>query len=183
MTTHVCATPIDYERFLAYWFGELDAAEEERVELQLVTCPHCGERAEAWALETQGIGDATALLPKGLLQPAEVEALGARATIVDVDGSGRLELTLRRDNVHVFRVALDPELSAGCERIDVVYTMAGVQDPLFYVANVPHRDAEPLHLACSGHVLASHGGDLTMRVVGTREDAEVTLLESNIHFV
>ena len=50
MTTHVCATPIDYERFLAYWFGELDAAEEESVELQLLSCPDCGERAEAWAL-------------------------------------------------------------------------------------------------------------------------------------
>lgn len=183
MSEHACATPLDYERFLTYWFGELDAAEEERTELQLLTCGPCGERAEAWSSEVRSVGEAMAHLSKGLLQPAEVEALGPRATIVDVAGSGRVELPLERDNIHVFRVRLDHELVAGCDRIDVVYSKQGIPEPHFYVSDLPRSQAGPYYLACSGHVLASHGNDLMMRIVGTRAGETVTLLESSVHFV
>jgi hypothetical protein len=182
MTMHSCTTPLDYERFLAYWFGELEPAEEEGVELQLLTCPHCGKLGETWALQTQGLGETASRLPRGFLDADEVRALGARAVLVDVS-SGSMDVALNRDAVHVFRLALDSELVAGCERIDVEYRKAGYPEPVFHVSDLPpSKPGTPVHLACSGHILATHG-DVTMRIVGTRAGGPVTLLESAVHFV
>lgn len=43
MTT-TCATPVSTQDLLAYWLGELDGAQENRLDEHLFACAACGER-------------------------------------------------------------------------------------------------------------------------------------------
>jgi hypothetical protein len=55
MTGTHCATPIEVERLVAYWLGELPAAVEAPVEEHLFGCAYCARRLEERAALASGI--------------------------------------------------------------------------------------------------------------------------------
>jgi anti-sigma factor RsiW len=55
MTESRCATPVEFERLVAYWLGELPAADEATVEEHLFGCATCTQRLETLAALASGV--------------------------------------------------------------------------------------------------------------------------------
>lgn len=178
-----CATPLGYERFLAYWSGELGEQEQERLEAHLLECDTCGKRAERFGVDTLALQRcAAAEMPRSVLTRAELQALGGRAAVVDVPNQPRLDVRLRDKAIHVFRVSLDPALLRQLERLDVEYVQEATPEPIFFVSRVPLDETGEVLLACHSHVLRAHG-DSSIRFVGSRQGATSVVRQTAIHFV
>jgi hypothetical protein len=119
-----CATPAAWETLVAYWAGDLPAAEEESLEEHLMGCPHCTAESARVAAITE---TARAMIPpvltraalerlraKGMrvldsafapgerreaLFPRDVDLLIFHLTGVDLSGAARVELTLRSESL------------------------------------------------------------------------------------
>ena len=180
MKSVACLTPLTFERFADYWFGDLAALEQEELEQHLFACASCAACAEGWAVELCGVARGARELPRSFLSPEQIAELGDRAAVVDVT-SAELDLDTTTHTIHVFRVSLDPKLVSGLERLDVEYLKEGVPEPIFYVSNVPlESPTSQYHFACHAHVLNGHG-DSKMRLIGTRGGAQFTVFESTVH--
>lgn len=55
MTAVRCATPIGFERLVAYWLGELPEADESPIEEHLFGCASCSQRLGVCAAESWGM--------------------------------------------------------------------------------------------------------------------------------
>jgi hypothetical protein len=177
MSTKGCLTPLSFEHFVDYWFGDLPNGEQEDLEEHLIACSRCGNNAESWAVDLEALGAGARLVPRAFLTPEQLAAYGSRANVVDVT-SQELTLQLGTHPIHVFRVSLDEQLLSGLERLDVEYVKEGYPEPIFYVSSVPlQNESGKFHFACHAHVLGGHG-DATMRLLGTRQGQRFTLLES-----
>jgi len=177
MSHAACAIPVSFERFVDYWFGDLDAGEQAALEEHVLTCAICGKNAEAWAVDLKAMGDGASQLPRSFVTPEQLAALG-NVTIVDVSSS---EITVHLEHsIHVFRVTLDQALLSELERLDVEYLKEGLPEPIFHVSSVPlPAESGQLHFACHSHILNAHG-DSTMRLVGTRQGKQFTVFESHV---
>jgi hypothetical protein len=103
-----------------------------------------------------------------------------KARVVDVTAD-ELSVDTSTHSIHVFRVSLDPKLVSELERLDVEYLKEGMPEPIFYVSSVPLQSpSNQYHFACHAHVLSAHG-DATMRLIGTRDGKQFTVLESMVH--
>ncbi|HVJ16936.1 MAG TPA: zf-HC2 domain-containing protein [Polyangiaceae bacterium] len=180
MSSQACASPLSFERFVDYWFGDLPSAEQESLEEHLFVCPSCGKNAEVWADDLQTLGDTASELPRPFLTTEQLAALGNKATVVDVT-TDEITVHLRPHTIHVFRVSLDEAQLSGLERLDVEYLKEGVPEPIFHVSGVPlEAESGQFHFACHSHVLNAHG-DAKMRLLGTRQGQQFTVLESTMH--
>jgi hypothetical protein len=173
--------PLSYERFVDYWSGDLAPAQQDALEEHLIDCAVCGRLAETWGVELSALREAMSEMPPGYLTAEQVASLGHRAEVVVVPPSGGLTVKLRPHTVHVFRVSLDLAALADVERLDVEYLKDGYPEPIFHVSSLPRTESE-VHLACHSHVLSAHG-DTTVRVLGTRQGQQVTVFESDVHFI
>jgi hypothetical protein len=180
MSQDACLTPLTFERFVDYWFDELVTTEHEAIEEHLFACSSCARRAETWAVELHAVVEAGSELPRAFLTPEQLAEYGEKASVVDVT-SDELSIDTSTHPIHVFRVSLDAKLVSELERLDVEYLKEGVPEPIFYVSSVPLESASnQYHFACHAHVLSAHG-DATMRLIGTREGKQFTVLESTVH--
>lgn len=183
MTTTTCDQQLSFERFVDYFFGDLPAGEELRLEEHLFGCAVCAERAERWGNDLQAMRSRTQDLPRGAFTRDEVSALGDRAVVIDVPQAPRVDVRLANLALHVFHVHLEPESLRGVDRVDVEYVKPELSDPIFYVASVPFEQSTgDVFLACHEQVLRSHG-DSTIRIVGTERGRARTLFETEVRFV
>lgn len=177
-----CTSPLSFERFVDYWFGDLAAAEQELLEEHLIDCASCARRAEAFGADMLALAEGARQLPRSFLTEEQLAELRGKGDIVDVSAGADTRVRLIKGGVYVFRVSLDRKLLGELERLDVEYLKEGYGEPIFHVSDVPRESTSgQLHFACHGHVLDAHG-DATMRLVGTRGGERFTVLESLVRF-
>jgi len=144
--TVTCTTPVTDETLLAWWAGELSAAEQDPLEEHLLSCADCARRGEGLAAVAEGVRGLvrTGELPTVLL-PAAIERLrqedrrireycvppggGVQCTVgpdddvvlarleADLDGVSQLDLVIRIDDGPEQRVPDLPFDPAGGELV------------------------------------------------------------------
>jgi hypothetical protein len=160
MTGKPCTTPIDEGSLLAYWLGELDAAEDARIGEHLLGCGSCTTNAQWIADLGAGIrtlvreGAIYAVLPPAFLQRT-VDA-GMRVREYRLSPGTSVNCTLAPDD-DLLVTRLQATL-AGTERIDLL--MLDAQ------GLATHRLADIPFDPMTGEVL------LTSRIADVREMPE-----------
>ena len=89
-----CATPLTFETLVAYWAGDLEPAESERVEDHVFACAACTAASARVAAISEHL---RALVPP-IVSRSRVEELVARGLHVEdsfVAPGGRIEVTFR----------------------------------------------------------------------------------------
>lgn len=128
MTQKRCAAPIPLSELIAYWLGELDAADEARIDEHLLGCGACsGELAGVVAL-AGGIREA---FKEGLVRAfvtgpfaARLAAQGARLREYHVPRDGSVNCTVTPEDDFVVAHLAAP--LAGVTRLDAVSYVPGV---------------------------------------------------------
>lgn len=116
-----CSTPISFDELVDYWFGELAAHEEERVEEHLLGCAACSGRLGGLATLGAGIrsafrnGTVGAVISPALLDDMKREGLRLREYPVGPGGSVNCTIGASDDAV-VSRLLVN---TAGASRIDL----------------------------------------------------------------
>jgi hypothetical protein len=88
MSASSCSTPISFEALVDFWFGELAANEEERVEEHLLACAVCSRRLGSLVTLGAGIrsafrnGALGAVISPALLDEMKREGLRLREYLV-----------------------------------------------------------------------------------------------------
>lgn len=93
MTCHACPGPIEVSTLLEYWLGELDQAQEERLDEHLLGCGHCSMALQS--LVDLGIGIRSAVrsgavhvaVPSGFTERLAAEGLRLRTYRVPANES------------------------------------------------------------------------------------------------
>ena len=128
MTRAPCPTPEDW---LAYWLGELDAADEPRFEEHLFACAACSERLQAIVDLGAAIrgellrGDFGFVLPTVFVR--SLEAAGLRVREYDLEPGDSINCTVTPDDDLVVANLRAP--LADVQRLDIVIddSTAGTQ--------------------------------------------------------
>lgn len=125
MTGTHCATPIDVERLVAYWLGELPAADETPIEEHFFACPHCARRLEELAALAYGVravvraGAVQAVITLPFLE--QMKRQGMRIREYRVAPGGRVACTIGEDDDAVVgRMQVD---LAGVTRVDALQSL------------------------------------------------------------
>jgi hypothetical protein len=121
MTQPTCASPIPPATLLEYWLGELDDAQESRLDEHLLGCGHCS--AQLQSLVDLG-GEIRAAMREGAIQVVlpdafvkQLAARGLRLREYRVPHNGSVHCTVAPDD-DLLITRLDAPL-AGVERLDV----------------------------------------------------------------
>lgn len=116
------AEHIHWERAIAWWLGELPAAEAEALEEHLFACAHCAGRLEWLAALAAGVRAAVRAGALGMVVSAPfVEAMqraGLRVREYRLDPGGRVDCTMARDDDAVLTRVRAP--LAGVQRLDIL---------------------------------------------------------------
>lgn len=121
MSASSCSTPISFEALVDYWFGELAANEEERVEEHLLACAVCSRRLGRLVTLGAGIrsafrnGAVGAVIAPALLDEMKREGLRLREYPVGPGGSVNCTISASDDAV-VSRLRVN---LAGANRVDL----------------------------------------------------------------
>jgi len=121
MSAPGCSTPISFDALVDYWFGELAAHEDERVDEHLLGCAACSRRLDGLATLGAGIrsafrnGAVGAVISPTLLQEMKREGLRLREYPVDPGGSVNCTIEASDDAV-VSRLRVS---TAGASRVDL----------------------------------------------------------------
>jgi hypothetical protein len=141
----MCREPINFEYLVAYWLGELAAAEAERIEEHLFGCAHCTRRLEWLVALSAGVRAALRAGALGLVVSAPfVEAMkraGLRLREYRIDPGGRVDCTIRADDDAVVSRVRAP--LAGIRRVDILQQVevGGVEQPEVRLEDVPFDPA------------------------------------------
>jgi hypothetical protein len=133
--------PINFEYLVAYWLGELRAAEEEKIEEHLFACAHCAARLEWLAALAAGVRAAVRAGRVGLMVSAPfVEAMkrsGLRLREYRLDPGTTVNCTIRADEDAVVSHMRAP--LAGVTRVDALerVEVGGVAQAEVRVEDVP----------------------------------------------
>ncbi|HYD56992.1 MAG TPA: hypothetical protein VEB41_08810 [Burkholderiales bacterium] len=116
----MCRNPIEFETLLAYWLGELPAADEAPVEEHFFACAHCAQRLEALAALGDGIRAAVQAGRVGAIVSARfverMKALGMRLREYRIERGGSVSCTIHADDDAVVTRIEAP--LAGVKRLD-----------------------------------------------------------------
>lgn len=121
MSAPGCSTPISFDALVDYWFDELAANEEERVEEHLLGCAVCSRRLASLVTLGAGIraafrsGAVGAVISPALLDQMKREGLRLREYPVGPGGSVNCTISAADDAV-VSRLRVN---LAGASRIDL----------------------------------------------------------------
>jgi anti-sigma factor RsiW len=117
-----CAAPIEFEKLVAYWLGELPEPVEAPIEEHLFGCAHCTRRMEELAALSAGV---RAAVHGGrvhlVMSPAFLETMkraGMRLREYRVEPGGSVNCTIRPEDDAVVSRMRAP--LAGVKRLDVV---------------------------------------------------------------
>lgn len=139
------ADHIELERLVAYWLGELPAAEGEQVEEHFFACASCARRLEWLAGLSDGVRAAVRGGRVGLfISRRFVEALthaGMRLRQYGMDAGGSVNCTIRADDDAVVSTLRAP--LRGVKRIDALsrVSVGGREEPEHRVQDVPFDPA------------------------------------------
>jgi hypothetical protein len=132
-----CETPLELPALVDYWFGELAAAEADRVEEHVFECDGCARRLR----ELVALGDGVRRLAHEgavsvVVTPSFVDALsraGLRTREYVVPPGGRVDCTVTaKDDMLISRMRAD---FTGVSRLDVVVEVEG--RPKALIEDVP----------------------------------------------
>jgi hypothetical protein len=147
--TRACAAPIPFGTLIEYWFGELRADAEERIEEHLLGCTLCSAELEALVELGQGLrvtfqnGAIHAVFLAPFIET--MKARGMRLREYSVSPSGSVHCTITADDDAVIGRLKAP--LAGLGRVDVV-GMDEAGGPLFRFNDVPYDPAAGEVLFC-----------------------------------
>jgi hypothetical protein len=174
-----CPEPLDTRVLVDYWFGELPAPEQDRVEEHLLECPDCSRVSS----ELVAIGDGVRRLThQGALHvvvgPSYLDAAwrrGLRVREYRVPPGGRVACTVTaEDDLLVTRLQGD---FSGVTRLDLVAQTEG--QPEQRVEDLPvNPSALELIVAQAMPALRAMGSNVTrLRLVATEPDGDRLLGE------
>lgn len=174
---------IGLETLIAYWLGELPAAEEEPLEEHLFACASCSARLEELAALAAGIratvreGRVAAVISVPFLEALKRQGLRIRE--YRVAPGGRVDCTLRADEDAVVSRMQAP--LAGVKRVDALRRMEVGGNVVFEsrIDDVPFDPAagEVLHLPSAAWVRGLPANTLRVRLVAVDEAGERALGE------
>jgi hypothetical protein len=147
--TGSCAAPIPFDTLVEYWFAELAADAEQRVEKHFLGCAHCSARLEALAALHQGIrasfenGAIHAVISAPFL--ATMKERGMRLREYPVAPGGSVHCTISASDDAVIGRLKAP--LAGLARVDMVVTDEA-DTLLFQLEDVPFDPAAGEVLFC-----------------------------------
>lgn len=122
MTSPDCPRPIDPQTLHAYWFGDLDDARTQQVDLHLLGCARCGEQLDALIALGDGVrrafdaGLVGAAVGPGFAQRLADRGLRLREYVVPRNGSVLCRID-PQDDVVLGRLQAP---LAGLARVDLV---------------------------------------------------------------
>lgn len=117
-----CAEPVPFGTLIEYWFGELTADTEQRVEEHFLGCPDCSGQLEALAQLSQGVraaferGAIHAVISASFLEQMKQHDMRVRE--YPVSSGGSVHCTIAADDDAVV-ARLKASLS-GIARVDLV---------------------------------------------------------------
>ncbi|HEX6317378.1 MAG TPA: zf-HC2 domain-containing protein [Burkholderiales bacterium] len=173
---------ISLEKLIAYWLGELPAAEEAPLEEHLFACAECSARLEELAALAAGIratvrdGRVAAVISVPFLEMLKRQGLRIRE--YRVPPGGRVDCTLRADEDAVVSRMQAP--LAGVKRVDALRRMeVGGEVTETRLEDVPFDPAagEVLHLPSAAWVRGLPANTLRVRLVAVDEAGERPLGE------
>ena len=136
---------LDFENLVAWWLGDLPAAEGEKVEEHFFGCERCASRVEWLAALSDGVRAAVRAGRVGLFVSKQfVEALvqaGLRLREYGLEPGGSVNCTIRAEDDAVLSHMRAP--LAGVKRVDVLrrVSVGGAQVAEERVADVPFDPA------------------------------------------
>lgn len=122
-----CAEPLEVATLVDYWFGDLLAAEAERVEEHLFACDGCGSELQAVAALGEGVrriahqGAVAVVVTPSFLEAAARAGLRVREYVVPAGGRVNCTVTAQ-DDLLISRMGAD---FTGVSRIDLVAQIEG----------------------------------------------------------
>ena len=168
-----CAQPIELERLVAYWLGELDEQAEAPLEEHVFGCAFCARRLEELAAYAAGVRAAVrsgaialALTPAFL---AAMKRAGLRIREYPVEPGGSVNCTITKEDdavVSRFKAPL-----AGVKRVDALATReAGGRLERWRVEDVPFD-------AAAGEVLLTPSAAELRRLPAFIERVQILAVE------
>ena len=172
---------IDLEKLVAYWLGDLPAAEGETVEEHFFACASCASRLEWLAALSDGVGATVRRGRAGLFVSGRfIEALtqaGLRLREYRLDAGGSVNCTIRTDDDAVVSRIRAP--LANVKRLDALRRVSvdGVDEPEERLADVPFDAAagEVLFIPTPSALKKMPSHTLRLRLVAVDEAGERAL--------
>lgn len=176
-----CAAPIEFEKLVAWWLGELPEAAEAPLEEHLFGCAHCTRRMEELVALAEGVRAAVRGGRVSLMVSAPfLEAMkrsGMRLREYRVAPGGSINCTIRADEDAVIS-HLGGSL-AGVTRVDVVQrvSVGGVEEPEVRFEDVPFDPAagEVVYVPSAAALKAMPAHTMRMRLIAVGEAGEAPL--------
>jgi hypothetical protein len=161
----------ELEKLVAYWLGDLPAAEGEKVEEHFFACERCAARLEWLAGLSDGVRATVRAGRVGLFVSKRfVEALvqaGMRLREYGLEPGSSVNCTIRADDDAVVSHIRAP--LAGAKRVDALWrvSVGGAQEPELRLADVPFDPAagELLFLPAAAALKAMPSHTLALRLV------------------
>ena len=177
------ADHIDFEKLVAWWLGELPAAEGEKVEEHFFACGPCAARLEWLAALSDGVRATVRAGRVGLFVSKRfVEALvraGLRLREYNLEPGTAVNCTIRTEDDAVLSHMRAP--LAGAKRVDVLrrVTVGGAGEAEERVEDVPFDPAagELLFIPAAAELKALPSHVLQVRLVAVEEAGERPLGE------
>ncbi|MBE0615096.1 MAG: zf-HC2 domain-containing protein [Burkholderiales bacterium] len=142
MNARACNAPIAFSALVDYWFGELDEAEEARIEEHLLGCGDCADRLEELAAIASGVralvrdGSAHAVVPAAFVE--QLAESGLRLREYRPPPNGGVNCTISPDDdIVVARLVAHLE---GVQRLDLVVRSEGGEPDR--IQNIPFDAAD-----------------------------------------
>lgn len=178
-----CGAPIEFEKLVAYWLGELPEAAEAPLEEHLFGCAHCTRRMEELAALAAGVRAAVQGGRVSLMVSAPfVEAMkqsGMRLREYRVGPGGSVNCTIRADEDAVVSHISGP--LAGVRRVDAVHrvNVGGVEEPEVRLEDIPFDPAsgEVLFIPPAAALKAMPSHTMRVRLIAVGEAGEAPLGE------
>jgi hypothetical protein len=163
--------PLDFETLVAYWLGELPAAEGEKAEEHFFACGRCAARLEWLAGLSEGVratvrAGRVGLVVSSRFADALVQA-GLRLREYGLEPGGSVDCTIRADDDGVLSHIRAP--LAGAKRVDALWrvSVGGAQEPEVRLADVPFDPAagEVLFLPAAAALKTMPSHTMQLRLV------------------
>lgn len=176
-----CTAPIEFEKLVAWWLGELPEAAEAPFEEHLFGCAHCTRRMEELVALAEGVRAAVRGGRVSLMVSAPfLEAMkrsGMRLREYRVAPGGSVNCTIRADEDAVIS-HLGGSLG-GVTRVDVVQrvSVGGVDEPEVRFEDVPFDPAagEVVYIPPAAALKAMPAHTMRMRLIAVGEAGEAPL--------
>jgi hypothetical protein len=178
-----CAAPIEFEKLVAWWLGELPEAAAAPLEEHLFGCAHCTRRMEELAALAEGVRAAVRGGRVSIVVSAPfVEAMkrsGMRLREYRIRPGESVNCTIRADEDAV--ISHIGGSLGGVTRVDVVQrvSVGGVDEPELRLEDVPFDPAagEVLFIPEAAALKAMPAHTVRMRLIAVGEAGEAPLGE------